>query len=89
MSALSVFCAVFASLSYKMLFWTDRPLSMGSVLLAGLMSAAVAQLVAGGGGEGMDRVFGSGVDWVLNSTCAGAVPGGPVSIACVAVRYEQ
>lgn len=80
--AFTSFCGVFALLSYKLLFWSDRALSLGSVFLTACMAAAIAQLTSGGSGV-IDAV-GQYVRLGMNHTCGSATPGGPISIACVA-----
>lgn len=78
---ISTFCGAFALLGVKLLFYSTQAVSFGSVLLTACVAAALAHLVAGSGDIGTG-VFGYYVDSVVNYTCAGAPPGGPVSIAC-------
>lgn len=87
-SLASTFCGAFALLGVKLLFYSAQPVSFGSVLLTACVAAAVAQLVSGTGEMGLN-IFDYYVDAVLNSTCAGAPPGGPVSIACAVVGSKQ
>ncbi len=78
---LSTFCGAFALLGVKLLFYSTQPVSFGSVLLTACVAAALAQLFSGTGEMGLG-IFGEYVDAAINYTCAGAPPGGPVSIAC-------
>ncbi len=78
----SAFCAAFALLGVKLLFWSSQPVSFGSVLLTACVSMAVAQLFTG-----MDIMgtlnMNSYLTSIVNHTCANAPFGGPVSIACM------
>lgn len=44
MASFEVFCGVFAVLSYRAIFHSDRALSLGSILMLVALSAAVTQL---------------------------------------------
>ena len=44
MTSFEVFCGVFAVLSYRAIFHSERPLSLGSILMLVALSAAVTQL---------------------------------------------
>ena len=78
------FCGAFALLGVKLLYWSSQPVSFGSVLLTACVSGAVAHLLSGHdlAGGVVNGYFGG----VVNSTCAGAPLGGPVSLACAMVK---
>ena len=44
----TVFCVAFALLGYKLMFWSERSISLGAVVLCALCAFAVAQLATGG-----------------------------------------
>ena len=76
-------------LAYKLLFWTERPLSLGAVTLSVLMSAALAQLASGDGkGDGNTLLEKSTQQLasVFADVCNDSAPGGPVSFACGLAR---
>ena len=83
----STFCGAFALLGVKLLFYSSQPVSFGSVLLTACVAAALAQLLSGTGDVGMG-LLNQYIDSAINYTCAGAPPGGPVSIACVLAGSE-
>lgn len=76
------FCAAFALLGLKLLFGSDRTLSLGSVFLTACVSMALAVMLEG---SGADEALGGALGWagaVANATCANAAFGGPISVAC-------
>jgi len=48
MPALEVFCGVFAVLAYRALFCSDRSLSLGSIVMLVMLSAALTQVITAG-----------------------------------------
>ena len=84
----STFCASFALLGVKLLFYSTQAVSLGSVLLTACVAAALAQLVGGAGVNGFDFV-GQYVDSAVNYTCANVPPGGPVAIACALAGHDK
>ena len=76
------FSAAFALLGLRLLFGSDRTLSIGSVVLVACISAALASILEG---SGADEALGGALGWasaVANATCADVAFGGPISVAC-------
>jgi hypothetical protein len=84
------FCASFALLGTKLLFYSAQAVSFGSVLLTACVAAALAQLVGGTGGTGGNGIdfVGRYVDSAVNYTCAGVPTGGPLAIACALAGHD-
>lgn len=53
----AVFCVAFALLGYKLMFWTQRPISVGSVLLCAMCAFAAAHLITGGATRAVAQGF--------------------------------
>ena len=77
----STFCAAFALLGVKLLFYSAQPVSFGSVLLTAFVAAALAQLLSGTG-DAATGGFGYYANATLGYVCKDAPPGGPVYVAC-------
>ncbi len=66
------FCAAFSLLGLKLLFGSDRALSLGSVFLTACVSMALAFMLEGSGGE---EALGGAMGWaraVAHAACAQA-----------------
>lgn len=82
--ALWVFCVAFAVLGYKLMFWTQRQISVGAVLLCVLCAFAVAQLATGSASRAgvqalaglAEPVVGAGHAYV----CASGLPHVPAAV---------
>ncbi len=76
------FCAAFSLLGLKLLFGSDRALSLGSVFLTACVSMALAFMLEGSGGE---ETMGVAMAWAgaaVNATCDKVTYGGPFDLAC-------
>lgn len=76
---LTIFCAAFAVLGSKLLFYNNQPVSFGAVFLTALISAAAAHLLSAGDATVLASNL---LNRVTNLTCAYKDSVAPIQFAC-------